>query len=125
MPSSRASYPLRDEPASRRSPALAGGFFTISATWEALIRGESLACKRQSTGWTWVGLWSLQGRTGQEASVHFCLLPCDLGPSAALCRVSPSSGLGPWPPVSGGLTVGTSAHIHSVQGPLLSFSFPI
>ena len=62
VPSSRASYPNKDEPAFRMSPALAGGFFTTSATWEALIRGESLACKRQSIGWTWVGLWSLQGR---------------------------------------------------------------
>ena len=64
MPSSRASYPLRDETASRVSPALAGGFFTTSASWEALIRGESLASKRQSIGWAWVGLRSLQGRHG-------------------------------------------------------------
>ena len=40
VPSSRASYPNKDEPASRMSPALAGGFFTTSTTWEALIRGD-------------------------------------------------------------------------------------
>ena len=36
MVSSRGfSQPLRDELSSLMSPALAGGFFTISATWEA------------------------------------------------------------------------------------------
>ena len=35
MPSSRGSSRLRDEPASLKSPRLAGGFFTNSATWEA------------------------------------------------------------------------------------------
>ena len=35
MPSSRGSSNLGIEPASLASPALAGGFFTTSATWEA------------------------------------------------------------------------------------------
>ena len=35
MPSSRGSSPPRDEPASLVSPALAGGFFTMSTTKEA------------------------------------------------------------------------------------------
>ena len=35
MPSSRGSSRPRDEHASLASPALAGGFFTTSATWEA------------------------------------------------------------------------------------------
>ena len=35
MPSSRASSLPRDEPTSPVAPALAGGFFTTSATWEA------------------------------------------------------------------------------------------
>ena len=35
MPSSRGSFQPRIEPASFMSPALAGGFFTTTATWEA------------------------------------------------------------------------------------------
>ena len=38
MPSSRGSSQPGTELASLRSPALAGGFFTTSATWEASIR---------------------------------------------------------------------------------------
>ena len=34
MPSSRGSSQPRDQTASLTSPALAGGFFTTSATWE-------------------------------------------------------------------------------------------
>ena len=36
MPSHRGSSQPRIEPMSLMSPALAGGFFTTSATWEAL-----------------------------------------------------------------------------------------
>ena len=35
MPSSRGSSQPRDEPKSLKAPALGGGFFTTSATWEA------------------------------------------------------------------------------------------
>ena len=35
MPSTRVSSRPRDQPASLMSPALAGWFFTSSATWEA------------------------------------------------------------------------------------------
>ena len=37
MPSSRGSSQPRDQPMSLTSPALAGGFFTTSAIWEALL----------------------------------------------------------------------------------------
>ena len=37
MPSSRGSSRPRDQTRSLMSPALAGGFFTTSATWEALM----------------------------------------------------------------------------------------
>ena len=37
MPSSRGSSRPRDRTASLMSPALAGRFFAINATWEALI----------------------------------------------------------------------------------------
>ena len=41
MPSSRGSSQLRIKPVSLMSPALAGGFFTTSATWEAQMYDES------------------------------------------------------------------------------------
>ena len=37
MPSSRESFQPRIQPASLLSPTLAGGFFTISATWETQL----------------------------------------------------------------------------------------
>ena len=37
MPSSRESFQPRIQPASLLSPTLSGGFFTISATWEAQL----------------------------------------------------------------------------------------
>ena len=39
MPSSRGSSRRRDQTHVSMSPALAGGFFTTSATWEALFQG--------------------------------------------------------------------------------------
>ena len=41
MPSSRGSSKPRDRTRVPMSPALAGGFFTISATWESRPRGIS------------------------------------------------------------------------------------
>ena len=41
MPSSRGSSQLRDRNLSLISPALAGGFFTVRATWEAPFSRES------------------------------------------------------------------------------------
>ena len=40
MPSSRGSSQRRDQPVSLMSPALAGGFFTTSATWQAPGNGR-------------------------------------------------------------------------------------
>ena len=49
VPSSRGSSQPRLEPESLASPALAGGFFTTSTTWEAQIemRGEELDRRAQ------------------------------------------------------------------------------
>ena len=41
VPSSRGSSDPGIEPMSLKSPALAGGFFTINATWEALSQSLS------------------------------------------------------------------------------------
>ena len=41
MPSSRVSSRPKDQTVSLTSPALAGGFFTTSATWEALLKVTS------------------------------------------------------------------------------------
>ena len=43
MPSSRGSSRLRIEPVCLMSPALAGGFFIMSATWEAQVSTENNA----------------------------------------------------------------------------------
>ena len=43
MPSSRGSSDSAIEPPSLASPALAGGFFTTNATWEA-IRARGMYC---------------------------------------------------------------------------------
>ena len=44
MPSSRGSSQPRIEPTSLMSPALAGGFFSIGATWEAPVDSMLLSC---------------------------------------------------------------------------------
>ena len=38
------------EPKSLTSPTLAGGFFTISATWDILAKGIFLGCKLEGKG---------------------------------------------------------------------------
>ena len=53
LPSSKGSSQPRDQTPSLRSPALAGRFFTTSATWEALMTGgkvetDSKICHRFS-----------------------------------------------------------------------------
>ena len=59
---------LRIEPASLESPALAGGFFTISATWEAwaMVKrininffGKPLECFEQERCIIWFSNWSV------------------------------------------------------------------
>ena len=59
------------EPASHTSPALAGRFFTASATWEALPTsgggGRAIRHKPDKAGWGRCGAGSvLQGRKGNE-----------------------------------------------------------
>ena len=44
MPSSRGSSQPRIEPTSLMSPALAGGFFSTGATWEAPVESMLLSC---------------------------------------------------------------------------------
>jgi len=60
MPSSRGSFQPRDQPESLMPPALAGGFFTTSATWEAMLSFIVLAftfTTRRIHSWASFLLW--------------------------------------------------------------------
>ena len=83
MPSFRVSSRPRDqthfEPASLMSPALAGGFFTTSATWEAqLLFTKRYLCVRHCAFIlfyffaTPCGVWNLNSWTGNETQA-FCI----------------------------------------------------
>ena len=53
MPFSRGSSDPGIKPASLMSPALAGGFFTTSATWEAPDKGKEQRNSKDSCGGVW------------------------------------------------------------------------
>ena len=60
MPSSRGSSWPRDQPESLTPPALAGGFFTTSATWEAVLFFRALGfifTTRHLHSWASFLLW--------------------------------------------------------------------
>ena len=67
MPSSRGSSQPRDQTHISMSPALAGRFFTSSATWEALISSVQLL----SHVWLFVTPWT----AGNQASQSLLKLP--------------------------------------------------
>ena len=87
MPSSRGSSPPRDGTASFMSPALAGGFFTTNATWEA-PSGPFLCLKFSSGSWLFteknfkiVGLYILGKCNVKYVSllISFCCWFCTHG----------------------------------------------
>ena len=89
MPSYRGSSRPRDQTHVSQSPALAGGFFTTSATWEAILFVESLVCtwrrKWQPTpvplpgkshGWRSLVGYSPRGRKDSDTTEQFHFLLC-------------------------------------------------
>ena len=55
MPSSRSSSQPRDQIQSLMAPKLAGGFFTASTTWEALLASYMLAWENPHGGLQSIG----------------------------------------------------------------------
>ena len=97
------------EPVSLTSPALAGGFFTTGATWEAPLTPENLPVLEMGVTrvvFRWDRVWVISSVCG-----------VDWGAVAVLCAVDRAAGLGGVAPAPG---VPVAAHVASLSG---SFSW--
>ena len=97
------------EPVSLTSPALAGGFFTTGATWEAPLTPENLPVLEMGVTrvvFRWDRVWVISSVCG-----------VDWGAVAVLCAVGRAAGLGGVAPAPG---VPVAAHVASLSG---SFSW--
>ena len=97
------------EPVSLTSPALAGGFFTTGATWEAPLTPENLPVLEMGVTrvvFRWDRVWVISSVCG----VYW-------GAVAVLCAVGRAAGLGGVAPAPG---VPVAAHVASLSG---SFSW--
>ena len=87
MPSSRESFQPRIQPASLLSPTLSGGFFTISATWEAQLLSHFWLFE---TPWTAARQASLS-LTNSQSLLKLMSIESMIQPSHPLSSPSPSA----------------------------------
>ena len=87
MPSSRESFQPRIQPASLLSPTLAGGFFTISATWETQLLSHVCLF---ANPWTTAHQASLS-LTNSQSLLKLMSIELVIQPSHPLSSPSPSA----------------------------------